>query len=162
MNHSSSECWVAGKPLYIYIYMRSLYFGNKRQWMNSNMLYLYIHLKHKHWIFNNKPTICTICNFEDKQDDKIFVPGLPRGLRQGGEALPGRHRGGRRPEEDSWGDLGHIQVSFSQDWNSQKINIHNHSGKWWRALGASLDQRTLWQSTWKCSTDSQIGNNGNQ
>ena len=92
----------------------------------------------------------------------IFVPGLPWGLRQGSEALPGRHRGGRRPEEDSGGDLGHIQVSFSQDWNSQKINIHNHSGKWWRALGASLDQRTLWQSTWKCSTDSQIGNNGNQ
>ena len=46
--------------------------------------------------------------------------------------------------------------------SSQKIDIYNNSGKWWRALGASLDQRTRWQSTWKCSTDSQIGNNGNQ
>ena len=40
MNHSSSECWVAGKPLYIYIYMRSLYFGNKRQWMLA-ICYIY-------------------------------------------------------------------------------------------------------------------------
>ena len=41
--------------------------------------------------------------------------GLPRGLRQGGQAVPGGHWGRRRSEENSWGDLGHIQVREIRD-----------------------------------------------
>ena len=65
-----------------------------------------------------------------------FVLGLPRGLWQGGQVVPGWHRGRRRPEENSWGDLGHIQVieihdkhgahnDVKHEEHDQKIYVHD-------------------------------------